>query len=47
MDQQNHMCRRDLFKAGAVGAVLAGLGGTHALAAPKKKKSNIGIALQL
>lgn len=46
MDQQKHMCRRELFKAGAVGAVLAGLGGTQALARPKKK-SDIGIALQL
>jgi sugar phosphate isomerase/epimerase len=46
MDQQNQMGRRDLFKAGAVGALLAGLGGAHALAAPKKK-SDIGIALQL
>jgi sugar phosphate isomerase/epimerase len=47
MDQQNQMCRRDLFKAGAVGALLAGLGGAQVLAAPKKKKSDIGIALQL
>jgi len=49
MDQQNHLCRRELFKAGAAGALLVGLGGAHAQAQarsrPRKKKP--GIAVQL
>jgi len=46
MNQQD-MCRRDLFKAGAVGALLTSLSGTQAMAKSKKARPDVGIAVQL